>query len=311
MPNMQKKDVIGIFLSDVHLSHRAPAARENEPDWYECMRRQLKEVRELQKKHECSVIIAGDIFDRPDPPPELINFAIQEMPNCYAVAGQHDLFYHNMDNIHKTAYWTLVEAMRIVPLGLKMNLGASPPNTRIQLYGFNWNERIANRSQRSKLVPRIAVVHKYIWSSKRNSHPHASEEHYVTSFREKLKGYDVAFFGDNHKPFQSNDMGCQIINCGAFMRRKADEQDSPRVYLLDKYLNIDTYFLKSCENDIVSIPEHSGESESLSKETKEFLRQITEMKSKDLDFVEATMAILKSKSVNKEVEELVMSCLED
>ena len=54
------------------------------------MQRSLEQIRDLQKEFDCPVICAGDIFDKWNSPPELINFAYDNLPEIYAIPGQHD-----------------------------------------------------------------------------------------------------------------------------------------------------------------------------------------------------------------------------
>jgi hypothetical protein len=120
---------------------KAPVWRSAEEDWLEAQRRPLKEVRELQNEHQCVVICAGDIFDRNrkisdgwDAPAELINFALEELPDgMYAIPGQHDLPNHQYIDIGRSAYWTLVKIGKIknIAPGHFTNIGPY-----LQLFGF-------------------------------------------------------------------------------------------------------------------------------------------------------------------------------
>jgi hypothetical protein len=54
--------VIAILCADLHLSHKPPIARSNEPCWYTAMKRQLNELSNLSQKWEAPVLCAGDVF---------------------------------------------------------------------------------------------------------------------------------------------------------------------------------------------------------------------------------------------------------
>ncbi len=116
---MQATDaVIAILTSDWHLSHKPPIARVEEPDWYAAMERTVTQVVELQNKYDCPLVIAGDLFDKWNPPPQLINFALDELGSltmrAVAVPGQHDLPFHSYDHVESSAYWALELGKRIV-----------------------------------------------------------------------------------------------------------------------------------------------------------------------------------------------------
>ena len=103
-------DVIAVLCSDIHLSLKCPVARSAEPNWLEATKRSLDELRSVAEEHNAHVVVAGDIFDRWNSPPEIINFAIENLPNCYAIPGQHDLPNHRYEEIERSAYYTLIKA---------------------------------------------------------------------------------------------------------------------------------------------------------------------------------------------------------
>jgi DNA repair exonuclease SbcCD nuclease subunit len=222
--------VVLIACSDIHLSDKAPAWRSAEPDWHAAMARPLQELRYLTKLHHCPLVVAGDIFDRFDPSPALINFALANLPFCYAVPGQHDLPHHNYQDIKKSAYWTLAEAGRVVDLKPGHPRGVQGA----RLYAFPWNHPLAANDEPRPLDGlAVAVIHKYVWTE-RCSYPGAPASNRLAELRKQLAGYDVAIFGDNHKGFSSHkENSCTVINCGSLMRRKSDERDyRPRAWLV-------------------------------------------------------------------------------
>src|SRR5688572_18895632 len=97
---------IAILCADLHLTLRPPLCRADK-NWMLTQRDYLLQIRKLQepahlKNHleataKIPVICAGDIFDRWNPPPELVNFALRFLPNgMICVPGQHDLPNHNI-----------------------------------------------------------------------------------------------------------------------------------------------------------------------------------------------------------------------
>jgi DNA repair exonuclease SbcCD nuclease subunit len=126
--------VIAILCSDIHLSERAPIARAVGQDWFTVQKRYLDQLRELKEKHNAILIVAGDVFDYWKSSPELINFAIVHMPECYAVPGQHDLPNHNYNDLHKSAYWTLVEAKIIKHLDPYIKIDVPDSRLRIAIW---------------------------------------------------------------------------------------------------------------------------------------------------------------------------------
>lgn len=71
---------IAILCSDLHFSSVPPVARSSEPSWFDAMKRQIDELKRVQEKHHCPIIVAGDVFDRWRETPELVNFLIDNLP---------------------------------------------------------------------------------------------------------------------------------------------------------------------------------------------------------------------------------------
>lgn len=212
------RNIAAIAVSDLHLSHTPPAARSGEPDWYLAMQKHTSELCYLTEMHKVPVICAGDIFDRWNSPPEVINWALSHLPHMYAVPGQHDLPYHRYEDRKKSAYWTLVQAGKITNLepGNPVDIGF------LRLHGFPWGIEVTPYSGRD-ICTNVAVIHSYIWKDRGSSYVGAPKSEHVQEWRSRLFGYDVAIFGDNHDGFMENVNGTTVLNCGGFLRRKMDE----------------------------------------------------------------------------------------
>lgn len=217
---MMGSEVVAVCCSDIHLSHKPPRFRRSEPNWYAAQARVLDQVRAVVEEVQAPLVVAGDLFDDgwrvQKCPPELLNFALKYLPTCYAVPGQHDLPHHRLADVERSAYWTLVEAnvVKDLPPGLPVTVGG------VVLHGFPWGVPTRPREETSGLSLHVAVIHSYIWIPGQE-HVGASAASRAEMWRGGLGGYDVAVFGDNHRPFNSG----TIHNCGALMIRKADERD--------------------------------------------------------------------------------------
>jgi hypothetical protein len=253
VPHLRKPPrPIAIFCSDIHLSLKAPPARSGEPDWLETQGRYFAHLKRLQglspEPHRCPVFHAGDLFDRWNAPADLINFAIAELPrNFHSIAGQHDLPYHNRELIRRSAYWTLVESGTINDL-----TDYRDPLERFNVTGIQWGELDEGDAPLPPGTPgrRIAVCHAYCWRGD-CSFPGAPESASHRARTAQLKGkFDLAFFGDNHRPFRTKSGEFRLINCGGFVRRLSSEANHrPACYLLDSNLNVHPDFLP-IEDDV-------------------------------------------------------------
>jgi DNA repair exonuclease SbcCD nuclease subunit len=215
---------IAILTADIHLSHTPPAARSHEPDWYEAMRRQLRWLRKLQSKYGVPIFVAGDLFHKYNPPAELINFALRELPdNIYAVPGQHDLPFHNIQDIHKSAYWTLVEAGKIKNVEYDSPIRIESQVAVMRLHGFPFGHPLVPRKPYDLHAIDVAIVHEYCWQGTAK-YVTASEDKNMAAHRKNAKNYDILVSGDNHIPHEDFSQKPAVFNCGGFYRRTIDEK---------------------------------------------------------------------------------------
>lgn len=297
--------VIGINISDLHLSLNAPASRADE-DWLEAMRRPLRQISDLQKEHGCPVFCNGDVFDRWNAPAELINFALAELPFMSAVPGQHDLPYHRYEDIKRSSYWTLVEAGRI------KNLIPGEPfhaSDELTLWGWPWGIDVGPPRTHTFGGLNVAVIHSYIWTQG-HSYPGAPEEKRLKAWIPKLDGYDVACYGDNHKGFSAKKGGLTVFNCGGMMRRKSDEKDyRPQfgVLMSDGSL-VPTPF--DISHDVLLPGKPKGETPDYSADLGQFIDSLRTLGESTVDFIEAVNQEIARTKINKGVRERILKAME-
>lgn len=300
-----RKIVVAICCSDIHLSLKAPLARSGEPDWLEAQGRPMSQLHDLVDEYDVPIFCAGDIFDRWNSPPELINWAIVTLPKMYAIPGQHDLPLHNMSHIKKSAYWTLVEAGILEPLSGRKIISGSKI---IAVHAFPWGFPIQPPEENHPDTITMAVIHRYVWK-KGHSYPTAPEENRLGAFRKELKGYDVAIFGDNHKGFLARAGKTTVFNCGGFMRRKSDEIDyKPQVGLLYDDGSIEPHYL-DCSADIIT-ETASAKTVEDDMELKDFLEELTRLQDSSLDFEDAMKEALEKKKPKPAVKKLILEAME-
>lgn len=229
MKPKKQDEVIALFCSDLHLSLTPPIFRSNEPDWLAAQQRPLDELTALQEKHDCPIFCAGDIFDKWNSPAELINFAMGHLPYMHCIPGQHDLPEHDLGQIERSAYWTLVKASIIHD----MSETVVYHEEGLMIYPFCYGKKITLFKGNKKIKP-IAIIHEYNWVP---GHVYqeevAAKSQHVDSGRREFEGYDIVVSGDNHSAFSVLLGKTQFVNCGTFMQRKSDEWTyAPSVWML-------------------------------------------------------------------------------
>ena len=294
---------IAIAIADLHLSLTAPACRADK-DWLDVQAGYLQQVRDLCPHPKFPVLIAGDIFDKWNPPPELINFALEHLPErCLCVAGQHDLPNHRMDHMHRSGYGVLVETGRI------LNLTPNCPFTvhEMSVYGFGWNEKITPPRARRKNAPQIALIHQYCWTVK-SGYPGAPAEARLVEFMKPLKDYGVAVFGDNHEGFLKNlKTGTTVLNCGTFIRRKSDEiKYKPSVGFIYSDGSIKREYLDTSGDVFHDKPE---ERQDVPLDMQAFIEQLQELGEHGLNFREAVENHLRKADMDEETKQIILEAI--
>ena len=230
-----------IICSDLHL-------REDDPEcwltsYWDVQEQNLKILRDLEKEHKCSVIIAGDIFDHWKSSHFLVSYAFDHLPkSCYVVAGQHDLKYNNFDQLYQGALGILVKAGRVKLLHPGPENVVSPYG----MLGYSWEIPYDNEEAL------IYVFHKMTWMEQ--PYPGANKGQAET-FLDKFDHPCLIITGDNHQHFILRKEGKIILNPGKFMIQRSSEMEEPPFAFLwshEDHLKIEKVKLVSGQTAAVS-----------------------------------------------------------
>lgn len=214
---------IALLVADLHLSHQVPAARSNEADWYAAQKRMLTQLADLAGGLQVPIFCAGDIFDRWNSPSELVNFALEWLPEMWAIPGNHDLPNHSYKDMRRSSFWTLVEARRVRLLQPSCPV-TIPGRIPLTIHAFPYGFPMKRLTAPHDLGLEIAVTHQYVWQSKAR-YEGASHEQHFNAHRDSFIGYDVVAIGDNHQPWEYAGQGNTFVyNCGCLQRRRQDER---------------------------------------------------------------------------------------
>jgi Calcineurin-like phosphoesterase len=296
-----KKDIIAIACADIHLSLNPPLARKGEEQqpggWFAAMARPLKELEDLKMDlGGVPILMAGDLFDRHNPSPELINFAMDHLPEMYAIPGQHDLPFHSYADIEKSAYWTMVKHERIHHIDSFVRFGPH------KVTGFGWGRKVEPTTNPPGL--NIALVHEYTWMEGAG---YLGAPHSQKVCPSRYDGYDTVIIGDNHISWESTFLnGANVFNCGGFYRRKSDEVNHrPRVGLIHSNGSVESHYL-DCSKDIL-VPTANQEQAIVSSEVAAFVARLRSLQGMSLDYREELVRAMRDESA--EVRKILVEAL--
>ena len=222
------KQVGAIICSDLHLTEQTPVCRTD--DYIQAQKNKLNFISDLQQKHQCPALCAGDVFDHWKPSPWLISFALKYLPDqLIAIPGQHDLPQHNLDLIEKSGFNALLKAGKIQWAGADRPHLFYEENADIYTVPFGNTVPIADKVKGDNL-PRILMLHQLTWQ--KEPWPGADPQGNALKLLKENPDFDLLITGDNHQAFTEEYKGRLLVNPGSMMRSSAKQIDfKPRVYL--------------------------------------------------------------------------------
>lgn len=223
------KKVTCIITADLHLREDQPVCRMD--NFFAAQTRKLKWLSELQHKHNCPILDAGDLFHHWKPSPALLRYAINNLPDgVVTIPGNHDLPNHSMELYEKSGL-AVLEASEKVKVLFKEDYNL--PVAYVKIVPFPWGTPIIpffetlNHLSADRM---IAFCHVMTYQG-RKPFPECKDPGAGALLR-NTTGYDLIITGHNHMPFVIEDEGRLLVNPGSLMRTTAAQVDyKPRVYL--------------------------------------------------------------------------------
>jgi len=199
-----------ITTSDWHLRSTVPVSRLAKC-WYSVMESRIEQLK--HKYPDVPIAIAGDLFDRPDPPSSLVSWAISILQGMeiYAIPGQHDLPYHRYQARDEGAYGALIKAGTIKDLPAYQWTVVGNMSAAVAMYSMPWEHYAPPKESALEGPFRLALMHKYLWTDASNAYVGADQDTHVVGMTEHLKQFDLIAVGDNHIPWKVP----KIVNHGS------------------------------------------------------------------------------------------------
>jgi len=192
-----------IITADWHLREDTPICRKD--DFMMAQWGKIRFIKELQRKCNCPVLIAGDLFHHWKPSPLLLALTISYLPNdVYLIPGNHDLPQHNSELFYKSG-------LAVLEASEKVNIVSKEMKGELELNGL-----------------KILLLHQLTYKYEKPFPEFKGKSAY--ELLEEYSNYDLIVTGDNHKPFVVKQDGRMLINPGSVTRQRTVEKHIPRVY---------------------------------------------------------------------------------
>lgn len=304
------KKASAILTADIELRAYPPLCRTD--NHWETQARKIKWLRELQQKHDCPILDAGDLFDKKykvNPSHELLGWAMENFPQpFYTVSGNHDLPGKSIENYNNSAMAVLERAGKLTSLNDKQFETDWSEAGAIKLYGFPWGEEIKTPINFFNDYINVAIVHAMVY---KDTPPFPGCEGY--SAKEVLKllpDFNLIVTGHNHQTFICQIGDRILVNPGSLMRNDADQiNHKPCVFLWYAEDNIIEQVFVPIRNGVVS-REHIEDKEARDNRLDAFVQKLGNTIEHGIDFIANLEMATENKEIGQPVKDKVWKYVE-
>lgn len=201
-----------ILCSDFHLREDTPTCFTS--DFQKEQWDAVDFISDIQEKHNCPVVHAGDLFHVWKSSPWLLRETMRHIPKMFGtIYGQHDLPSHNLQLVDKCGINVLEEAGKLTVLE-----------------GCHWGQTPETYKSPDFIKDkRVLIWHHLTYLTK--PFPGA-EGGMAEGLLRKYPQFSLIVTGDCHQSFTTEYQGRRLVNPGNLTRQTADQADfQPRVAL--------------------------------------------------------------------------------
>jgi len=224
-------------VADLHLREDMPVCR-NDADWLAVQREALEFVVSFANEKKASIALSGDLCHKSHVHPSIINLFFQvvsqyhvEGGGIYILAGQHDLLYHNLDNMMASSFgniWTIAK-MGGTPLHPLDDIGVS-----LHFGEIRESRRTAHADDCACGLGgdcdcgyddrELVFLHQLTFASKKDMPP-TDEGVLAEDLAKMFPDARYICLGDNHRHFLWEKGTQKVVNPGCLVRQSADLVD--------------------------------------------------------------------------------------
>jgi DNA repair exonuclease SbcCD nuclease subunit len=204
-----------VYCSDLHLTSRLPRCRkQTQSEWIEDQKQNLNLLSIHADKLKCPIVIGGDLFDETSNPEYLKSMFTNAFKNndVYAIAGQHELPWHQWNKVDESSF------------GVLWNTGFIKPIS----FG-----KYAHYGQPIQGEGDLLFLHTLIFADKKSMPPN-TKAMTAQEALDKYPDFKYIFAGDNHKGFhyRSKD-GRHVLVSGAMNTQASDQNETHYCYFVN------------------------------------------------------------------------------
>ena len=305
------------LLSDAHLTFKNFTARKDNA--VKTGLEKFAKVLSWCEEKEASLVIAGDLFDKPRSwfmLAQIMDLVRKAGVDIYAVYGQHDIYFRSKDTLDRTNLGILRKAGLVKILS---DIPVEVPKTRgrrglqVRIYGASYGEEIPKPIETEQAnIYNMLAVHAPIYSGSITGMDTLN----ALSFLRKHP-YDLIHCGDIHRRFEVETNKSVLLNPGPLLRKSADDYNFSH---RPGFFDMTFYSGSEWEYRFVEV-EHRPASEVLTRshliptdgaEMEHFLEMLTsDDEGEFTDFIVSFEQYCKYYKINPEIYDLVSSIADE
>lgn len=278
-----------LLTADWHLRDDQPECRTD--DFWSAQEKKVKFITQLAEKHNCPILLAGDLFHKAKSSQFLEQWAIKNLPlsRMTVIPGNHDLPYHNLKNIEDSS------------IGVLSASGLLVKQTELAAMALGIGEKVVS----------MGMIHKFVLQDKPAEN---SPFNYIgyTEARSIMKKYqlDLIVTGDNHQSFVYIQGTRFLVNPGSITRQSADQADHiPKVYLYYASKNMVKEILLPADSGVVT-REHLAAKEARDSRLEAFVERLNKNYEIGLSFENNIKSFFKKNKTDLSVQNITWECIQ-
>lgn len=279
----------GIITADWHIRSSIPRCRRDS-NWMATQARALDAITEKAIQYKCDVYVVGDIFhSNADASFECISM-VQRMADELAqagsflriLAGNHDLPFHSVKNIDRSAVGILLNSRSILPIDGPTDISAP-----------NFGEPVDETKP-------FVFEHRLVFPDRTSLPPNVEAITADDLLAEHCKA-EWIFTGDYHHAFHAERNGRHVVNPGCITRQAADMKNYQCGFF---YVDTDSDIVKfhvTRDDDELVDDSYLIRQEEREQRLEDFMDKLKTTKSISLDFVENVEKAMNANALSDEL----------
>lgn len=281
-----------IITGDWHLRNDVPICRpETQEEWIDLQFSKVRQIFEYAINHDLPILHTGDLFHRSQPYYGVVgrfNELCKELkPEFYKLAGNHDLPYHNFDNVLNSGWYSAYGEDIKDFYGGAFHFGTKP----------------------TRLKAEIVFTHQLIFKTEKELPPMIDGKTAKDLLNEFSKAKYI-FTGDNHKTFHYEKNDRHVINPGCLLRQSATEEDYNTGFYI---VNTDTnkFDFHSIGDDCLLNTNHLQKTKERDERIEAFISKVQASGQVSFNFTENLNAKLLNKKIAQGIKDIVIEIKEE